>query len=45
MAELAELLDVSVDDIIMATDAMRDPASLHEQLDPSMFVQMFERLY
>jgi RNA polymerase sporulation-specific sigma factor len=32
MAELAEILDVSVDDIIMATDAMRDPASLHEQL-------------
>ena len=32
MAELAEILDVSIDDIIMATDAMRDPASLHEQL-------------
>ncbi|MFF5993556.1 SigF/SigG family RNA polymerase sporulation sigma factor [Lysinibacillus sp. KU-BSD001] len=32
MAELADILQVSVDDIIMATDAMRDPASLHEQL-------------
>jgi RNA polymerase sporulation-specific sigma factor len=32
MVELAEMLEVSVDDIIMATDAMRDPASLHEQL-------------
>lgn len=32
MAELAEILDVSIDDIIIATDAMRDPASLHEQL-------------
>ena len=32
MAELAEILDVSIDDVIMATDAMRDPASLHEQL-------------
>lgn len=32
MAELADMLEVSVDEIIMATDAMRDPASLHEQL-------------
>lgn len=32
MAELAEVLEVSVDDILLATDAMRDPASLNEQL-------------
>ena len=32
MAELADMLEVTVDEIIMATDAMRDPASLHEQL-------------
>lgn len=30
--ELATLLDVTEDDIIMAADAMRDPASLHEQI-------------
>ncbi len=30
--ELAQVLEVSVDDILLATDAMRDPASLHEQL-------------
>ena len=32
IAELAETLQVSPDDILMATDAMRDPASLHDQL-------------
>ena len=32
IAELAAILDVSTDDILMATDAMRDPASLHDQL-------------
>lgn len=30
--ELANLLGVSHEDILMAADAMRDPASLHEQL-------------
>lgn len=29
---LASILDVSEEDIVMAADAMRDPASLHEQL-------------
>lgn len=32
IAELAAILQVSQDDILMATDAMRDPASLHDQL-------------
>lgn len=32
ISEIAEALDVSIDDIILATDALRDPASLHEQL-------------
>ncbi|MFC5541101.1 MAG: SigF/SigG family RNA polymerase sporulation sigma factor [Bacilli bacterium] len=32
VSELAEMLGVSQDEILMATDAMRDPASLHEQL-------------
>jgi RNA polymerase sporulation-specific sigma factor len=32
VAELAEILSVSQDEILMATDAMRDPASLHDQL-------------
>lgn len=32
VTELAEILNVTVDEIIMANDAMRDPASLHEQL-------------
>ncbi|MEK4629324.1 MAG: SigF/SigG family RNA polymerase sporulation sigma factor [Solibacillus sp.] len=32
IAELAAILNVSQDDILMATDAMRDPASLHDQL-------------
>lgn len=30
--ELATILEVSQEDILMATDAMRDPASLHDQL-------------
>ncbi|HWI50374.1 MAG TPA: SigF/SigG family RNA polymerase sporulation sigma factor [Rummeliibacillus sp.] len=30
--ELATILDVSIDDIAMASDALRDPASLHEQI-------------
>ncbi|GKV67907.1 RNA polymerase sigma-F factor [Sporosarcina sp. NCCP-2716] len=32
ITELAAELDVAVDDIILASDALRDPASLHEQL-------------
>ncbi|MED3660584.1 SigF/SigG family RNA polymerase sporulation sigma factor [Ureibacillus sp. FSL K6-8385] len=32
VSELAEMLGVTQDEILMATDAMRDPASLHEQL-------------
>ena len=32
ISEVAAVLDVSVDDIIFASDALRDPASLHEQL-------------
>lgn len=32
VSELAEMLGVSQDDILVANDAMRDPASLHEQL-------------
>lgn len=32
IGELAQLLNVTYDEILMATDAMRDPASLHEQL-------------
>lgn len=32
IVELAELLDVSVEEIVLASDAMRDPASLHEQI-------------
>lgn len=32
IAELAAILQVSPDEILMATDAMRDPASLHDQL-------------
>ncbi len=31
-AELAVLLEVTIDDILLATDAMRDPTSLSEQL-------------
>ena len=30
--ELAEILQVTPEEILLATDAMRDPASLHEQL-------------
>lgn len=30
--ELAEMLQVTPEEILLATDAMRDPASLHEQL-------------
>lgn len=30
--ELAEMLEVTPEEILLATDAMRDPASLHEQL-------------
>src|SRR5690606_18886139 len=32
VAQLAEILQVSQEDILLATDAMRDPASLHDQL-------------
>lgn len=32
LKELATILDVSIDDITMASDALRDPASLHEQI-------------
>ncbi|MBD7983643.1 RNA polymerase sporulation sigma factor, SigF/SigG family [Sporosarcina sp. Sa2YVA2] len=32
ISEVAEILEVAVDDIILASDALRDPASLHEQL-------------
>lgn len=32
ITELAAILDVSADDILLAADAMRDPTSLHEQL-------------
>ncbi|MGN7476540.1 SigF/SigG family RNA polymerase sporulation sigma factor [Solibacillus silvestris] len=32
IAELADMLQVSQEDILLASDAMRDPASLHDQL-------------
>lgn len=32
ITEIAEMLDVSTDEIIVASDALRDPASLHEQM-------------
>ncbi|KXH82060.1 SigF/SigG family RNA polymerase sporulation sigma factor [Sporosarcina sp. HYO08] len=32
ITEVAAALEVSVDDIILASDALRDPASLHEEL-------------
>lgn len=32
ISELAEALEVPIDDVILASDALRDPASLHEQL-------------
>lgn len=30
--ELADMLDVTFDDVLLAVDAMRDPASLHDQM-------------
>ncbi|MGE6489890.1 SigF/SigG family RNA polymerase sporulation sigma factor [Paenisporosarcina sp. NPDC076898] len=32
LSELATTLDVTMDEIVLASDALRDPASLHEQL-------------
>lgn len=32
LSEVAELLEVKLEDVILASDALRDPASLHEQL-------------
>lgn len=32
LTELAEKLEVTLDEIVLASDALRDPASLHEQL-------------
>lgn len=32
VSEIAEVLEVAIDDVILASDALRDPASLHEQL-------------
>ena len=32
LAEVAEILEVKLEDVILASDALRDPASLHEQL-------------
>src|SRR6185312_14657143 len=32
LSEIAETLEVKLDDVILASDALRDPASLHEQL-------------
>ena len=32
ISEMAEILEVKQEDIILASDALRDPASLHEQL-------------
>ncbi|MFD1206436.1 MULTISPECIES: SigF/SigG family RNA polymerase sporulation sigma factor [Sporosarcina] len=32
VSEIADALNVTVDEIILASDALRDPASLHEQL-------------
>jgi RNA polymerase sporulation-specific sigma factor len=32
VSEIAEVLDVTIDEVILASDALRDPASLHEQL-------------
>jgi RNA polymerase sporulation-specific sigma factor len=32
ISEVAAVLEVTVDDIVLASDALRDPASLHEQL-------------
>ncbi|EPD53217.1 SigF/SigG family RNA polymerase sporulation sigma factor [Paenisporosarcina sp. FSL H8-0542] len=32
LSELATTLDVTMDEVVLASDALRDPASLHEQL-------------
>lgn len=32
IVQLAEMLDVTVEEVVMASDALRDPASLHEQI-------------
>lgn len=32
LVEVAEMLDVKIEDVILSSDALRDPASLHEQL-------------
>ena len=32
VSEIADVLQVTVDEVILASDALRDPASLHEQL-------------
>lgn len=32
LSELAETLEVTMDELVLASDALRDPASLHEQL-------------
>jgi RNA polymerase sporulation-specific sigma factor len=32
LQELADILEVSFDDVLLAVDAMRDPASLHDQM-------------
>lgn len=32
IVQLAEMLDVTVEEVVMASDALRDPASLHEQV-------------
>ncbi|MFX3673989.1 MAG: SigF/SigG family RNA polymerase sporulation sigma factor [Paenisporosarcina sp.] len=32
LTELAETLEVTMDELVLASDALRDPASLHEQL-------------
>lgn len=32
VSEIAEVLEVTIDEVILASDALRDPASLHEQL-------------
>lgn len=32
LSEIAEILDVKLEDVILSSDALRDPASLHEQL-------------
>lgn len=32
LTEVAEMLEVKLDDVILASDALRDPASLHEQI-------------